>query len=315
MKKNNSKISSKKNTSNKIRLSTKSSSRTVKKIKSKKNDHQDYIQKPLLSTRSLLRSTLVFFWKNKIQLSGVTAVYGFLYLLLVTGVNSAVSINKALDSSTVSGFSGSLSMAGSLFAQSLSGEEGSQFYQTFLPIIGSLAMIWSIREIHNKSEFKIKDAYYKGMYPLIPYFLINLTIILKLLPMIIASYVLALLQLTGLLVSPVEYFFAFSGWILLSMWSLYMLPPSLLALYSVTLPGIYPMRAINGAKAFSAKRRLRIISRYLLVMAIGMIIGFLILLAIIAIAPVLALYLSLIMGFIGLLLFHIFGFELYRSML
>lgn len=315
MKKSNSKPTVKSGVGYRIKSSTKPTAKTAKKTSSKKTNTQTYIQKPLPSTRTLMRSTVNFFWKNKAQLIGVSAVYGFLYLLLVTGVNGVVGLNEALDTSASSGISDSLSLAGSLFAESLSGEEGSQFYQTFLPVIGSLAMIWAIREIHNKSEFRMKDAYYKGMYPLIPYFLVNLTILLKLLPMAIASYVLALLQLTGLLVSPIEYIFAFGGWILLSVWSLYMLPPSLLALYSVTLPDIYPMRAIKGAKAFSAKRRMRIIGRYLLALAVGLSAGLLILLAIIAIVPALAVYVSLILGIVGLLVFHIFGFELYRSML
>lgn len=291
---------------------------TVKKKRSAKLAANTYNQKPLPSLKALLIVSWKFFWIYRRPLLGVTAIYGLLYLVFVTGLSATSSlqetqetVNELFDNSLIR----NVVLAGTIATTSGSGEESSQLYQTFLPVIGSLAMVWSIRELHANKRFKFRDAYYNGMHPLIPYLLVIFSIILKLLPMIIASYIFAVLQVSGLIASGIEMAVAVTLWVLLSAWSLYMVVPSILALYSVTLPGIPPMKAIKGSKAFVAGRRWRILARLFAAVLIGAIVALAIVLIFVAIMPALAVYVSLILGFLGLLFFHVFAYELYRSML
>jgi hypothetical protein len=146
-------------------------SKPVSKKKKTKKLAQKSIGVP--SSLSLLRDSLSFIYRHKRILLGVVAVFFVLYLVMIRsgstfdldatdqlisnqlGTNEMV--NKAILTGILLGSGGSSqSGVGSLSA-------------FFLFVIGSLAFIWAIRHLAAGKIFKIRDAYYKGMYPLVPF--------------------------------------------------------------------------------------------------------------------------------------------------
>src|ERR1700759_956870 len=49
-------------------------------------------------------------------------------------------------------------------------------YQLFLALITSLAVIWALCQLFTGNNLRIRDAYYRGMYPLIPFVLVLLVV-------------------------------------------------------------------------------------------------------------------------------------------
>ena len=73
-------------------------------------------------------------------------------------------------------------------------------YQLFLAIIASLAVIWALRQVLAGASPRIRDAYYRGMYPLIPFILVLLVIGLQLIPLLIGSTLYSLVINNGIAV-------------------------------------------------------------------------------------------------------------------
>src|SRR5690606_28518012 len=118
--------------------------------------------------------------------------------------------------------------------------------QMLLLLIASLAIIWALRKTHGDVKVRARDAFYQGMYPLIPFILVLLVIGLQLLPLLLGSSLYSLVTTNGIAVHAIEQ----TAWLLLfgglSLLSLYMLSSSLFALYIVTLPNMTPMKALRS---------------------------------------------------------------------
>ncbi len=112
-------------------------------------------------------------WKYKELFAGITIIYGLLNLTLVQGLAGGTdvsSLKHALNQAFNGGL-GSLASAFSVFAVLVgsAGNASSQTtggYQLFLGIITSLAVIWALRQVLAGESVRIRDAYYRGMYPL-----------------------------------------------------------------------------------------------------------------------------------------------------
>ncbi|HSX05522.1 MAG TPA: hypothetical protein VLF69_03595 [Candidatus Saccharimonadales bacterium] len=277
---------------------------------------------PLPKARQLFTTTLRQLWQHKRVFSGIVILYGLLNILLVRGLSSSndlTTLKAALDGA-VSGAGGKLltSLSGFGYLLSTSGSNnvaGSNVYQSMLFLIVSLAFIWALRQVLAKHTVRVRDSFYQGMYPLIPFILVLLVIGVQLLPIVFGGSLYAMLVGKGILVYGWERAVAFAVFLAFALWSLRMLTASVLALYIVLLPDMTPLVALRSARHLVYRRRL-LVWRKLVFLPVVL------LLAAMAIESPLILFFTpvaswtfFVLSMVALPVAHGYLYNLYRSML
>ncbi len=126
-----------------------------------------------------------------------------------------------------------------------------------------LCTVWLLREFMAGRKPRLRDGVYNSGAPVMSTLLVIVVMILQLLPVGLVALVYAGLVAVGLLDggfgSMLFWVFAAAVGCLV----LYWLTSTIIALVVVTLPGMYPMRAIRAAGDLVVGRRLRILQRLL----------------------------------------------------
>ena len=141
--------------------------------------------------------------------------------------------------------------------------EGQQIYATIIGLLTWLTTVWMLRNILAGKRVKLRDGLYNAGSPILSTFIVGLVLVIQLIPFALALIGYSAASATGLLNSGVE---AMLFWIvagLLSILSLYWITSTIIALVVVTLPGMYPFRAIKTAGDLVIGRRVRIMMRLL----------------------------------------------------
>jgi hypothetical protein len=123
-----------------------------------------------------------------------------------------------------------------------------------------LATVWTLRNIMAGRKVKVRDAIYSSGTPVISTILTSLVLLLQLLPISLAILIYNAAIGSELIVG-VESMMALVAVGLLGVLSLYWITSTIIALVVVTLPGMYPIRAIQTAGDLVVGRRLRIVLR------------------------------------------------------
>lgn len=217
----------------------------------------------LSSSWSLLRQTVRIIHSNWRIFLAVTGIYGVLELALVHGLGAQLNLAKLATShdKVVNGiniFSGLLGSSG--------GGQDSQtasLYQIILLVFVSLALIWVLRQLQAKPKqaLRAKQAYYQSTYALLPFLGVLLLIGLQMIPMLIGTAIYGTAVGNGLVLGGLEMTVWLTLFLALSIWSVYMLSASAMALYIVTLPNMTPLRAWRSAKQLVAGRRWQVVRK------------------------------------------------------
>jgi hypothetical protein len=276
----------------------------------------------LSSVWKLARNTSLFLWRHKKLFVGITLVYGLLNLVLVKGLAATTDVGSLKDqlNQVFTGNFGSLASSLSVFVVLVgsAGNGSSQTagaYQLFLALIASLAIIWTLRQLLAGSRPRVRDAYYNGMYPLIPFILVLLVIGLQLLPLLIGSSLYSLVITNGIAVYALErilWALLFAG---LALWSLYMISSSLFALYIVTLPDMTPLKALRSARDLVRYRRWTVMRKLLSLPLILLVAAAIIMMPIIIWLTPLAQWIFFLLTMFGLVAVHAYIYTLYRELL
>ena len=201
------------------------------------------------------------------------AIYAFIMIALgaITGQDTYNAIDALLRSSTNDLFGqgvGQIGQAGvvalSAFASSSSSLTPDQHVYLVISLIFAwLATVWLLREILLGRKPKLRDGLYNSGAPVLSTIGVIIVFIVQLLP--IGFVVLAYAALSS--------FGAISGgfgsmlfWLIattISTLVLYWVTSTVIALVVVTLPGMYPLRAVKLAGDLVVGRRLRIMLRLL----------------------------------------------------
>lgn len=253
---------------------------------------------------------------------GITAIYGFLNLLLVQGLAASTDVGSLKDqlNQIFTGNIGSLISSLGVFVV-LVGSAGNSSnqtagaYQFFLFLIASLAIICALRQVTAGSKLKIRDAFYKGMYPLVPFLLVLLIIGLQLLPLLIGSSLYSIVMTNGIAVIAIEKILWFVLFILLGSVSFYLVSSSLFALYIVTLPEMTPLKSLRSAKQLVQYRRWAIIRKVLYLPLFLFIVAAVCMIPFIILLTPLAPWVFFIMSMFGLVAVHSYLYALYRELL
>jgi len=211
-------------------------------------------------------------WINRKTFGFLGILYALMTVLLV-GIASqdlfstmANTINTTSGDLFASGF-GQIGKAGLLFVTATTGglsqplTESQQIYAGIITLLTWMTSVWLLRNIMAGHKVKMRDGLYSAGSPIVSTFIIALVFIIQLLPLALAFIGYAAASATGLLDSGVE---AMLFWIaagMLAVLSIYWSTSTFFALVIVTLPGMYPYRALKTAGDIVVGRRLRILLR------------------------------------------------------
>jgi hypothetical protein len=259
------------------------------------------------------------YWKTFII---VTLVYALLYIVFVRGLSGGLDLSSIRQSLDRDKGTTSLSTGISLFTYLVGNSSTTQnssvnagVYQTLLLIIVSLALIWALRQSYNNNKVRARDAFYKGMYPVIPFILILVVVGLELIPLLIGASVYSAVTTNGISVGGLETTFWAIGFAVMALVSLYLITSSIFALYIVTLPDMTPLKALRSARQLVKRRRL-IVMRKILFLPLIIVIGALIIMVpVVLLVTVTASWIFLILSFICLVFIHSYLYALYRELI
>lgn len=313
------------------------SSKTIKKVKTSSKKRQvatpnyksfqlsrriTHPAPPLPGTIKLLRGSFGLVLQHKKLFLGITLLHVLLSLVLVRGLgfgSEVPELKSLLDDVFGSGkgqvIGGIAVFSFLLGATGSAGSEAGSVYQTVLFVIVSLAFIWALRQSKANYIVGIKESLYKGMYPLIPFVMVLLVIVLQLIPFAVGTMLYGTIQGSGLAVGIIENIFWLLVFGLFGLLSLYMLSSSLFALYIVTLPDVEPMQALRSARKLVQYRRWSVMRRVLLLpIAVIVIVALIMVPVIIFLTPVAELTFFALSMF-SLVIGHAYLYSLYRELL
>lgn len=261
-------------------------------------------------------------WRRRWLFLGIAAIYGALNILFVTGVSGGADVAslKQQTAQSLPAHASQLSVGLSVFTQLFSSAGGGSSasagaYQVFLGLIISLAVIWALRQTTAGERVRLRDTFYKGMYPLIPFILVLVIVLLQTLPFLIGGGLYSLAVNFGIAVSTIEKLLWGLLFLVLSVISIYMLCSSLFALYIVTLPDMTPMKALRSARQLVRYRRSSVFRKLLFLFIALFVLAIVIMLPFILFAAVVAPWAFLLISVIGLVAIHGYMYTLYRELL
>lgn len=211
-------------------------------------------------------------WRYKVTFGTLVVVYALLSGLLVGLASQSTytqlsELIRTTGGEVFEGSVGKLGEAGVLLVTGLSGginptmSESQQLMGSFLVLLIWLTTVWLLRAFLAGHTPRLKDGFYNSGAPLIPTLLLGIVLMLQLIPAAIAAIGISAAMPTGLISEGIEGMLFWAVVLLLVMLSLYWVTSTLIALVVVTLPGMYPLRALTTAHELVVGRRMRIVLR------------------------------------------------------
>jgi hypothetical protein len=240
-------------------------------------------------------SVLKLIWTWKKLFIGIAIIYGLLTVFFV-GLASQDTYSQLSETISqtggglVNGGGGEIVKAGILLASSIGGglsavgsNVGAQqvVITILVLLITWLCTVWLLRSILAGQKPKLRDGLYNSGSPIISTFLVSFVIALQLVPLAIAIIVMSVASSSGLIDSGVLNMIFWIFTILLGVLSVYWLTSTVIALIVVTLPGMYPMKALRTAGDLVVGRRIRILIRILWSLAFSALVWIIIMIPII----------------------------------
>lgn len=211
-------------------------------------------------------------WQHKSIFGGLVAVYTAASGLLVglASQDTYTQLSELLRSTSgeiFAGNGGKIGEAGVLLLTGLTGginpnlTDAQQLISGLLVLLAWLTTVWLLRGLLAGHALRLRDGFYNAGAPLIPTLLLGILLLVQLIPAAIATIGISAAMPTGLISSGVEAMLFWAVVLLLVVLSLYWLTSTFIALVIVTLPGMYPLRALKTAHELVIGRRLRIVLR------------------------------------------------------
>lgn len=213
-------------------------------------------------------------WRHKKVFIWLAATYAFLTVILI-GIGSQETYSTLVSTLQETGseiFKGNIGQVGQatllFFTISSLGltsapTEAQQLYIIVLGLLIWLTSVWLLRNLLAGHKVKMRDGLYNAGSPIIATFLVAFVLLVQLIPIALAAIAYSAASATGLLDGGVQAMLFWFAAALLAVLSLYWITSTFFALIIVTLPGMYPMRALRTAGDMMVGRRLRILLRIL----------------------------------------------------
>ncbi len=276
----------------------------------------------LPKVRHLLAEVSRLLLKHWKPFLGIAAIYGVLNLLLVRGLSDPTSLGefKGLLNGLFTGTFGQLQSAFTSFVILLGTsnsnvDQTTGLYQGFLLLVASLAVIWSLRQVYAGHRIAVRDGYYRGMYPLVPFLILLVILSVQLVPALVGAYLYGAVVSGGIAKDIIEKLCFGAGFAVLALWSLRMVTATIFALYIVTLPDMTPLRALQSAKDLVYKRRLLIWRKLIALPIVLLLAAALIELPLIMFLTPAAYWVFFVLSTLAVVFFHGYLYALYRKLL
>ena len=213
-------------------------------------------------------------WQYKKILIGLVVLYALLTEICI-GIGSQATytaLTSALQTTGSQIFQGNVGQIGqaalifvSLSASGLTSSptEAQRIYVVILALMVWLTTVWILRNKLAGHKVKMRDGLYSAGAPIIATLLVTVVLVIQLIPILLATVAYSAANATGLLAGGVSAMLFWFAAALLAVMSLYWITSTFFALIIVTLPGMYPMRALKTAGDMVVGRRLRILLRIL----------------------------------------------------
>ena len=202
---------------------------------------------------------------------GTLLIYAILNFMLIGGVNGGNDLQTVKDSlgNVFTGQFSKLSTGLTLFTFLVTTGTGTtsggiaSAYQTVLLIIISLVLVWVCRQLYAGHKVRVRDGYYRGMQPLVPFVLVIMAVSLQLLPALVGGFLFKTLVIAGIVTVLWEQFIVLIICLALIVLTVYWICSSVFALYVVTLPEMTPLKALRSARDITRFRRASILRKLL----------------------------------------------------
>ena len=307
----------------------KSRSRRLKLPKYESFRLQKRVKHPirLPSVWSLTKSAWQTIWTHRGLFAGIGLMYGLLNFILVRGLSTGGNISllrENFDQTYGAHLNPLLSGAGTFFnlldsnqttAVSPSSTQPTNGYELFLLLFVSLAVIWALRQVMAGHRIRIRDTYYRGMFPLVPFILVLLVIGLQLIPALIGGSLYTLVTSNGIAVYAIEKVAWALMYGLLVLLSLYMISSSIFALYIVALPDMTPLKALRSARGLVRYRRWTVLRKVLFLPVLLLIVASIIMVPVIVLVPALAQIVYLLLLYLSPVAVHAYMYTFYRELI
>lgn len=213
-------------------------------------------------------------WQQKKPFLWLVVIYAILTILLVgmAAQGTYSDLSDLLHSTSGNIFSGNWGAVGQASLLLVTGITGSfnasmtqaqQMYAVIIGLFTWLTTVWLLRAALANRHAKLRDALYNAGAPILPTFLVALVLVVQLIPMIAAVIGFVALTPYGIWDGGAESMLYWMAALLLTSVSFYWITSTFIALVVVTLPGMYPLKALRAAGDLVIGRRVRILLRML----------------------------------------------------
>ena len=271
---------------------------------------------PVWHITRLAITTLKQNWK---LFAGIIAVYAVLTLLFARGLSGAENINTLRD--LFEGELGRLAESFVIFISLVSASSNnpnpvSGLYQSIFAIVTSLAIVWALRQVFSgTTKVRVRDTFYKGMYPLVPVLIILLVISLQIIPFLLGATIYATVENAGLAVSIFEQIMWIILFFIFTLVSLYFVTSSIIALYIAALPDMTPLQALRSARDLVRYRRWTIMRKMLFLPLMIFVLAAVVMIPVILVATPAAPVVYFVLTMLVLPIAHAYLYALYRELL
>ncbi len=217
--------------------------------------------------------------KNKKTLGLLALTYAIISALIlgIASQDSFIELQRAITQAGQQVFNGDWGDVGTAMMLTVSTITGTiapvltdtqQIYAVLFGLLVWLTTVWLLRQNMAGHTPRLRDGIYSAGAPLVSTVVVMGVIALQLLPILLVMIAYNAAQNTGLLNGGVEAMLFWVAALGLVTLSFYWISASALALVVVTLPGMYPFRALKIAGDLVVGRRLRMLFRMLWVVVL-----------------------------------------------
>jgi hypothetical protein len=262
----------------------------------------------------------VVLWRNKRIFFLITIAYIFLDLILVHSFTFNVQALKDSTSEALrhgpAALLGGLGVYSSLFSTAAAAPASSAF-QFVLIVLMSLVVIWTLRQVlaREKTSPTLRAAFYSSTSQFVPFVLLFLLIGIELLPLLLGATLYSIVVTNGIVTNLFQHLVFIGIMLAFGALSLFWLTTSAVAMYVVTLPEMFPIKALRSAKELVRGRRLSVARKLLFLPVVLFVTAALIMVPTILIWAPLAQVVFFVLSLFGLIAVHAYLYTMYRGLL
>lgn len=237
----------------------------------KRRDYKRSLSLPGYFAFTIEVSKLLWKYRVKFLLLGIIYIVLMFAFQLLGSQGTYASFREVLEATEPSGLLegavGEFERAGlllmSVVSVGLAGElsEGQQIAAVLIVLYMWMAIIWLLRNILAGKKVKVRDAIYNAGAPIVPTFLMFFILLVQLLPAAFMVIIVSAGIQSGFISQGAPAMAAGLGLALIIVGTLYWVVSTAIALVVITLPGMYPFRALSIAGDLVIGRRLRLLLR------------------------------------------------------